>query len=74
VITAHGINCNSDCLSQRRLTLTFVAFFLLFGYSDDQLAFIKAASGTDAMRDMERTALRAFGKSRELQAFPVGPS
>jgi len=74
MIPSHGIDSDPDPLRQRRLSLTFVAFFLFLSYGYNKLTFVEAAAGADAMRDMERSALRTFGEAREFQTLPVRPS
>ena len=74
VISAHRVYSDSDTLRQAKLSLTFVAFFLLRSDRHDELAFVKTAARTYAMRDVERPALGAFGEAGKFQALPVGPA
>jgi len=74
MISPHGVYSDSNALRQERLSLTFVALFLLLGHGDHELAFIKAAPGANPMRNMGRSTLRAFGEAGKFQAFPVRAS
>jgi len=74
MVPTHGVYSDPDPLSQVRLSLTFVAFFLFFRDRDDQLALIKAASRAYAVRNMLGPALGTLRQPRKLQALPVSAS